>query len=227
MATNYWSFDEYNQGEQWDYNQEFNLLDEQALRYGPLAQRPSAANVPDGRLWVDPKGNITKSSAGSWVEPSQEDIHVDNGVIVGDTLETGESLTIGTNESMVVGGSYTINGDASINGDLVTVTNQYSHDQLKNVDPTDHLEVVKEVQITAATGANPAFDGTLTNVFGEQLTAFDVTIAPTNGMADTYGFNVDTGRRWQNGSWDLPLTVNWDEDPGSDLGLTVRIHRRT
>jgi hypothetical protein len=128
---------------------------------------------------------------------------------------------------MVVGGSYTINGDATIDGDLVTVENQYSHDQLADVDPTDHLEVVKDVRVTLASGSTPAFDGTLTNMFGEEVTGFDVTVAPTNGLDDTYAFNFDDGRHWNNGSWDVPLTINWDEDPGSDLDVTVRVHRRT
>jgi hypothetical protein len=46
-------------------------------------------------------------------------------------------------------------------------------------------------------------------------------------LDDTYAFNFDDGRHWNNGSWDVPLTINWDEDPGSDLDVTVRVHRRT
>jgi hypothetical protein len=128
---------------------------------------------------------------------------------------------------MVVGGSYTLNGDAQIDGDLVTVANETSHDTLVSVDPTDHLEVITEYEITANTGSTPAFDGTLINAFTEETTAFDVTVAPTSGLNDTYAFNFDDGKRYNNGSWDVPLTVNWDEDPGVDLDLTVRIHKRT
>lgn len=154
-------------------------------------------------------------------------LRVDDGVIHGDTLEQGESLFIGEDEGMVTAGSFTIEGDAQIDGDLVTVSNQTSHDQLANIDPTDHLEVLNEYKITAASGSTPAFDGTLSNALAEELTAFDVTVAPTNGLNDTYAFNFDDGKRWNNGSWDVPLTVNWDEDPGSDLDLTVRVHKRT
>jgi len=149
------------------------------------------------------------------------------GFIGDDTLDAGQRLDIDSDEYMVVGGSYTLNGDAQIDGDLVTVSNQESHDSLADVDPTDHLEVVKEFQVTLDSGTNPAFDGTLTNILDDQFTALDVTVAPTNGLNDTYAFNFDDGRRWNNGSWDLPLTVNWDEDPGSDLDVTVRVHRRT
>jgi hypothetical protein len=151
----------------------------------------------------------------------------DDAFIGGDTLESGKRLVIESDEQAVVGGSYTLNGDAQIDGDLVTVSNQESHDSLADVDPTDHLEVIKEYQITAQTGATPAFDETLSNALAEELTAFDVTVTPTGGLNDTYAFNFDDGKRWNNGSWDVPLTVNWDEDPGSDLDLTVRIHKRT
>lgn len=153
--------------------------------------------------------------------------HTSEGFIGDDTHDAGNRLVIESDEYMVVGGSYTLNGDADIQGDLVTVQNAPSHDGLSDVDPTDHLEVVKEYQITAQTGANPAFDGTLTNALAEELTAFDVTVTPTSGLNDTYAFNYDDGKRWNNGSWDVPLTVNWDEDPGTDLDLTVRIHKRT
>lgn len=149
------------------------------------------------------------------------------GYVGEDTLPADRRLQIDSDEYMVVGGSYTLNGDATIDGDLVTVSNQESHDSLADVDPTDHLEVIKEYQITAQTGEAPAFDGTLTNALAEELTAFDVTITPTTGLNETYAFNFDDGKRWNNGSWDVPLTVNWDEDPGSDLDLMVRIHKRT
>lgn len=154
-------------------------------------------------------------------------VHAEYGVTVGQTLPTGEELTVSQDESMVVGESYTIEGDADIQGDLVTVSNRPSHGSLADVDPTDHLEVVYEAQVTASSGTNPGFDGTLTNVFDEELTAWDVTVTPTTGLDESYGYNVDTGRHWNNGSWDLALTVNWDEQPSSDLELTVRIHRRT
>jgi len=144
-----------------------------------------------------------------------------------DELPADETLQILSDEYMVVGGSYTLNGDAQIDGDLVTVANQTSHDTLVSVDPTDHLEVITEYEITANTGSTPAFDGTLINAFTEETTAFDVTVAPTSGLNDTYAFNFDDGKRYNNGSWDVPLTVNWDEDPGQDLDLTVRIHKRT
>ena len=149
------------------------------------------------------------------------------GFIGDDTLEAGDELTIDADEYMVVGGSYTLNGDATINGNLVTVENEYSHDQLADIDPTDHLLVEQEYQITLNTGSTPAFDGTLTDAFGDQLAAFDVTVTPTNGLNDTYAFNFDDGRVWNNGSWDVPLTVNWDDDPGSDVDVSVRVHRRT
>jgi hypothetical protein len=128
---------------------------------------------------------------------------------------------------MVDGGSYEINGDAQIDGDLVTVSNRTRHRELSDVSPTDHLEVIKEYDITAVSGQTPAFDGRLIDVFSDELTAFDVTVAPTSGLNDTYAFNFDDGKRYDNGSWDVPLTVNWDEDPGVDLDLTVRIHKRT
>jgi hypothetical protein len=151
----------------------------------------------------------------------------DDALIGGDTLESGHRIELAADEQMVVGGSYTLNGDAQIDGDLVTVSNITSHDDLVDVDPTDHLEVVKSVQITLTSGSTPAFDGTLTNMFGEETTAFDLTVAPTNGLNDTYAFNFDDGKRWQNGSWDVPITINWDIDPGTDLDVTVRAHRRT
>jgi len=151
----------------------------------------------------------------------------EQGFIGSDTLGVDDKLDIDSDEYMVVGGSYTLNGDATIDGDLVTVSNEDSHDELADVDPTDHLEVVKEYQITLSTGNSPAFDGTLTEVLDDQFTAFDVTVAPTSGLDDTYGFNYDDGRHWNNGSWDVPLTVNWDTDPGTDLEVTVRIHKRT
>lgn len=149
-----------------------------------------------------------------------------NGVIHGDRLDADESLTIEADEGFVTAGSFTISGDATIDGDLVTVSNNTLHDQVTDIDPTDHLEVVQEYQITATSG-QPAFDAELTNAFDNELDAFDVTVAPTNGLDDTYGFNYDDGKKWNNGSWDVPLTVNWDADPGSDLELTVRVHRRT
>lgn len=154
-------------------------------------------------------------------------LRVANGLIHDDELDAGESLTIEADEGFVTAGSFTINGDATIDGDLVTVSNQYSHDQLADIDPTDHLEVVQEYQITARGGSQPAFDAELTNAFDTELDAFDVTVAPTNGLDDTYGFNYDDGKKWNNGSWDVPLTVNWDDDPETDLDLTVRVHRRT
>jgi len=150
-----------------------------------------------------------------------------DGFIGSDTLDSGKRLNIESDEYMVVGGSYTLNGDASIDGDLVTVANAEPHSNLSEITPTDHLSVEKEYQVTLDSGSNPAFDGTLTNAFDEQLRAFDVTVAPTSGLNDTYAFNFDDGKAWNNGSWDVPLTVNWDDDPGSDLDLTVRIHKRT
>jgi hypothetical protein len=171
----------------------------------------------------------TDASGVTSVDDQREFDHFTNsaGFIGEDTLPAGDRLQIDSDEYMVVGGSYTIDGDATIDGDLVTVSNQTSHDSLADVDPTDHLEVVKEYQITLDSGSEPAFDGTLTNAFDEQLTAFDVTVAPTNGLNDTYAFNFDDGKAWNNGSWDVPLTVNWDDDPGSDLDVSVRVHRRT
>jgi len=151
----------------------------------------------------------------------------ETGFVSGTTLESDESLTIEQDESMVTSDSYEINGDAQIDGDLVTVSNRTRHRELSDVSPTDHLEVIKEYDITAVSGQTPAFDGRLIDVFSDELTAFDVTVAPTSGLNDTYAFNFDDGRYWNNGSWDVPLTVNWDEDPGSDLDLTVRIHKRT
>ena len=151
----------------------------------------------------------------------------DDAFIGGDTLESGKRLVIESDEQAVVGGSYTLNGDAQIDGDLVTVSNQTSHDELADIDPTDHLTVEKEYQVTLNSGSDPAFDGTLSNALDEQLTAFDVTVAPTSGLNDTYAFNFDDGKAWNNGSWDVPLTVNWDDDPGSDLDVSVRVHRRT
>jgi hypothetical protein len=144
-----------------------------------------------------------------------------------DELASDETLTIEADEFLVAGGSYSINGDATITGDLVVVSNSSSHDNLNDIDPTDHLEIIKEFQITATSGATPAFDGALTTGFGEQTTAFDVTVAPTSGINDTYAFNFDAGRKYNNGSWDVPLTINFDIDPEQDLGLTVIIHRRT
>jgi len=149
------------------------------------------------------------------------------GFIGEDTLEPDERLLIGSDEYMVVGGSYTLNGDATIDGDLITVSNSPSHDTLSNIDPTDHLEVVSSYQITLSSGSTPAFDADLTNAFDEETSAFDVTVAPTTGIDDTYAFNFDVGRKWNNGSWDVPTTINWDTDPGQDLDVTVRIHRRT
>jgi len=149
------------------------------------------------------------------------------GFVGEDTLPAGDRLQIDTDEYMVVGGSYTLNGDATIDGDLVTVSNDTPHDSLSDITPTDHLSVEKEYQITLNSGSNPAFDGTLSNALDEQLRAFDVTVAPTNGLNDTYAFNFDDGKAWNNGSWDVPLTVNWDDDPGSDLTVSVRVHRRT
>jgi len=151
----------------------------------------------------------------------------ETGFVSGTTLESDESLTIEQDESMVTSDSYEINGDAQIDGDLVTVSNRTRHRELSNVSPTDHLEVIKEYDITAQSGNDPAFDGRLIDVFSDELTAFDVTVAPTSGLNDTYAFNFDDGKRYNNGSWDVPLTVNWDEDPGVDLDLTVRIHKRT
>jgi len=154
-------------------------------------------------------------------------LRVANGLIHGDQLDPDESLTIEADEGFVTTGSFTITGDATIDGDLVTVSNRDSHDQLADIDPTDHLNVVQEYQITANSGSQPAFDSELTNAFADELDAFDVTVAPTTGLDDTYGFNFDSGKHWNNGSWDVPLTINWDDDPGEDLGLTVRVHRRT
>jgi hypothetical protein len=144
-----------------------------------------------------------------------------------DELAPNDTLTIESDEYLVAGESYALNGDATIDGDLVIASNTPSHNDLADIDPTDHLEVIKEFQITATSGATPAFDGELQTGFTEQTTAFDVSVAPTNGLNDTYAFNFDTGRKYNNGSWDVPLTVNFDIDPGTDLQLTVRIHRRT
>jgi len=161
-------------------------------------------------------------------EHVQSDIvKADDGVIQGNELEEGKRLVIEADESMVVGGSYEINGDATLDGTLVTVPNVYSHDNLKDIDPTDHLQVVKEYHITANSDEQPAFDGVLTNAWDEQRRAFDVTLAPSDGLSQTYGFNFDDGKHWNNGKWDIPLTINWDEQPDSDLRLTVRVHKRT
>lgn len=148
-------------------------------------------------------------------------------VLHGKSLPEGEELTIESDEGYVAAESYSLEGDATIDGDLVVVSNSPSHDRLEDVDPTDHLKVEKEFQVTLSSGSTPAFDGTLTNAFGEERTAFDVTVAPLNGLNETYAFNFDAGRKWNNGSWDVPLTVNWDVAPGGDLAVAVRVHRRT
>lgn len=149
------------------------------------------------------------------------------GFIGEDTHNSGHSLQITSDEYMVVAESYTINGNAQIDGDLVVVSNEYSHDQLADVDPKDHLEVLKKYQILLNTGVNPAFDSTLQDVYDNETGAIDVTVAPTNGKGDKYSFNFDAGREWSNGSWNIPLTINWDIDPGSNLGVDVRVHKRT
>jgi hypothetical protein len=156
-----------------------------------------------------------------------QSIRSNDGYIAGDELETGQSLTIAEDEYMVTGGSFEINGDADIQGDLVTVSNQTSHSDLEEITPTDHLEVVKEWQVTLSSGSQPAFDGTLSRAVDEETSAFDVTVAPTNGLNETYGFNYDAGKHWNNGEWDVPMTINWDDDPGTDLTVSVRVHRRT
>ena len=158
---------------------------------------------------------------------SSDIVKADDGVLTGNELEEGKRLVVESDESMVVGGSYEINGDATLDGNLVTVPNVYSHDDLKDIDPTDHLEVVKEYHITASSDSQPAFDGVLTNAWDKQRRAFDVTVAPTNGLSQTYGFNFDFGQHWNNGKWDIPVTINWDEQPSDDLRLTVRVHKRT
>jgi hypothetical protein len=168
----------------------------------------------------------TLSQGGLPSDAATDIFTADGAFIGGDELEAGKSLTIKQDEYAVVGNSYTINGDAQIDGNLITVSNNRSHDDLSEIDPTDHLEVEKEYQITAVSGQNPAFDAELTNAFDEQLTAWDVTIQPTNGLSETYAFNFDTGRKWNNGSWDVPLTINWDQAPSTDMEFTVRVHRR-
>lgn len=129
-----------------------------------------------------------------------------------------DNATGNTDQKIPIGTFDTSGGSVSSSADNRTVG---------SADPTDNLEVVKEYQITASSGSTPAFDGELTNAYTEQLGAFDVTVTPTNELNQTYGFNYDDGKNWNNGSWDVPLTVNWDTDPGSDLDLTVRIHKRT
>lgn len=175
----------------------------------------------------DTSGSSVSNSTDNRVIGNEEQIQDALTFVGKDTLPEGRSLTIESDEYIVAGGSFTLNGDATIDGDLVTVQNQYSHDQLADVDPTDHLSVEKEYQVTLSSGNTPAFDGTLSNVLDEQLAAFDVTVTPTNGLDDTYAFNFDDGKAWNNGSWDVPITVNWDDDPGSDLDVSVRVHRRS
>lgn len=50
--TSYDNFDTYQKGDDWDYNQEFTDLFEDRVPKGPVADRPSAADAPDGAVWV-------------------------------------------------------------------------------------------------------------------------------------------------------------------------------
>lgn len=80
--------------------------------------------------------------------------------------------------------------------------------------------------ITLSTGSTPAFDGTLNAVTTSETGRIEdvvVHIESSGQVASDYAFNHDWGQRWDNTNTevDANLTVNWDNDPGSNLTARV------
>lgn len=66
--TPFWKFDVDHQiGGNWDIEKEFQTLEEDALRYGPLADRPAASDLPDGRKYLDENGVVSEAVGDGWV----------------------------------------------------------------------------------------------------------------------------------------------------------------
>lgn len=86
--------------------------------------------------------------------------------------------------------------------------------------------------ITLTTGSTPAFDGTLTDVAADEDIKIDsvrVFPDPDDQVAADYDFNHDWTRKWDesDGAVDIGLTVNWDNDPGSNITARVEVLYRT
>jgi len=165
-------------------------------------------NVTDRRTVTDSTG-----ASGSGVHPR--------------VVESGESLTVETDESLVVAQDYTVDGDFTVDGEFAVVDDSPSHDVLTDVDPNDHLLLLGVKNITAATGSTPAFDAELVDVADGETTSWDLVVSPrSNTDVGRYAFNVDHNKIWADGQWNSEVTINWDEDPGSDVPLEVEVHLR-
>jgi len=142
-------------------------------------------------------------------------------------LGSGENLTVETGESLVVAQDYTVNGDLDVQGEMAIVDDTPSHDVLTDVDPHDHLKLLDVKNITAASGSTPAFDAELVDVADGETTAWDLVVSPrANTDVGRYAFNVSHNKIWADGQWNSEVTINWDEDPGSDVPLEVEVNQR-
>lgn len=163
--TDYHNFDEYNQGETWDYNGEFQTLDALVWKTGTLTNRPDTA--PDDRLYLaTDEGTLYQydGGAGSWTtvidDVSDEGIEdvvgalVSGGADIDVTYDdAGNTLTIdftGTNYSAEqarddVGAALTGGNAATVTiddaNDTITVAvdeTAISHTNLADITSDDH-----------------------------------------------------------------------------------------
>jgi len=142
-------------------------------------------------------------------------------------VEAGENLTVENDESLVIAQDFEVNGDLDVQGEMAIVDDTPSHDVLTDVDPHDHLKLLDVTNITAASGSTPAFDAELVDVADGETTAWDLVVSPrSNTDVGRYAFNVTHNKIWADGQWNSEVTVNWDEDPGSDVPLEVEVHLR-
>jgi len=92
---------------------------------------------------------------------------------------------------------------------------------------TPPQRIIETTDFTASGGGDPAAEPTIDNVGRSQTQALSVIVAPADPATfnANYGWNTQVSKTWDwdQGAFDITLTLTWDADPGpgNDVQMTA------